>query len=471
MLYYEIKKTADRPTDSTMPSPFTQFAYQQPEETDVQIPEPTDQEPDQPPERESETTTPEVAAIDTDLAARTGGSTRQAPTQQPTRNTRARIDASVLPSSEQTSVSPLKYALDYVESHTESLHKGIATLLLERASQYLTSWHKLSNKRKQIKRLEEDDALIPSSARINFRLNPLKDVEESPELTTLTDEIRAAVTTFQLLLKSKIIACAKIEAASMLKSSNEIYCKSILDIVTMFRTAQGLASTPASIIRTIFDTDHAALLQHTALTKAQFYALFSEVTGVLLENDANAHNGHNTGEIKRIIEAIFVTTKSRYAAKQKSNELSTTLKKLAKETLTNDKTAEADMIVDQELPVNREQLQELIRKQAEALAKTLVKEEVAKQLKQSKNYTRGPAGASTKKKNGKHKNHPSPNSNGRPTNDKGQGRKNAKNKHKAGENDNASTAGRSTKTTQRKARSNSKSRKTRKGRSNQRQQS
>ena len=453
-----------------MPSLFSEFAYQ-PEETAEADPASTAQETAQPPERESEVTTNVVTAMETHFAARTSGSTRQPPAPTNVRNTRARIDASVLPPLEQTSVSPLEYALDYVKTHTESLHKGIANLLLERASQYLTWWHKLSKKQKQIKRLEEDAALIPTSARSNFVLNHIKDIEESPELTTLKDETKAAVETFQLLLKSKIIACAKLEAKSMLKSSNEAFCKSINDVATLFRVAQGLNSTPASIIRTIFDADHATLLQDTGLNRDQFYALFTETTGVVLTSDTVQPNGQNIGEIKRIIEAIFVTTKTRYATKAKSNELSNTLKKLAKETLLGDKTAEADMLIDEELPATREQLQELIQKQAETLAKRMIKDEVERQLQQSKNEVRGQAGASTKKKNGKHKDHPSPNINGRPSSNKGQGRKAAKQKRSVGDNNRDSAVAPSKKNNQPKQTSKKKSKKTQRGRSKQRKRS
>ena len=57
-----------------------------------------------------------------------------------------------------------------------------------------------------------------------------------------------------------------------------------------------------------------------------------------------------------------------------------------------------DNAINQELPADQEQLQELIRKQAGIMAKELIKTEVQNQIKQSKNDSRGPTGASRKKK-------------------------------------------------------------------------
>ena len=55
--------------------------------------------------------------------------------------TRARIDASVQPNSEQKHISVLAYAENHVKSHIELLHQGIATLLLKHSQAYLSSWH------------------------------------------------------------------------------------------------------------------------------------------------------------------------------------------------------------------------------------------------------------------------------------------------------------------------------------------
>ena len=62
-------------------------------------------------------------------------------------HTRACINASVQPNSEQKHVSALAYAETHVKSHIGSLHHGIATLLLKHSQAYLSSWHKLSLKR------------------------------------------------------------------------------------------------------------------------------------------------------------------------------------------------------------------------------------------------------------------------------------------------------------------------------------
>jgi hypothetical protein len=90
-----------------------------------------------------------------------------------------------------------------------------------------------------------------------------------------------------------------------------------------------------------------------------------------------------------------------YLRQTETNEISLTLKKRVKETLLAKKTASATMTIDDELPADRQTLDELIRKAATKLAKTLIRTEVSSQLKQANNQ-RGSRqkSASDKKKSG-----------------------------------------------------------------------
>ena len=90
-------------------------------------------------------------------------------------------------------------------------------------------------------------------------------------------------------------------------------------------------------------------------------------------------------KIHRTFEDVFVTSWEMYLRQTETNEISLTLKKRVKETLLAKKTANATMTVDDELPANRQTLDELIRKAATNLARTLIRTEVSSQLKQANN--------------------------------------------------------------------------------------
>jgi hypothetical protein len=142
-----------------------------------------------------------------------------------------------------------------------------------------------------------------------------------------------------------------------------------------------------------------ALLKHTGLPANEFLGLYTTTLDVPAI-DPNVQEQHPTtriGEIKRAIESVFVLSWDKFLATVRENQLSISLKKEAKATLLAAKTEDATMEIDNEIPADRAQLQELIRKEALKLQKSMIKEEVSNQLR-SKNGTGGPSSASQKKK-------------------------------------------------------------------------
>ena len=93
----------------------------------------------------------------------------------PTRH--QRFDTAVVNPNLQESQSPLAYALSKIESHTASLHVGIAQYLTSITKEWLTTAHKLEQKRRAISKMEEPD-YIPLSARVKFTLKSNDLVEQ-----------------------------------------------------------------------------------------------------------------------------------------------------------------------------------------------------------------------------------------------------------------------------------------------------
>jgi len=325
------------------------------------------------------------------------------------RNKRASIDPTVAPPGIKTNVSPLAAARESIVRHVESLRPEIANLLLNRGKEYLALGHRIFLKERNAKRMEADSDYIPVSARVDFRLTATKEAEELPEFTQLQDQAKIAIKEMQVALKTVIIDTAKLEAKALQDKWNKHFCESVFMATTLFNTAQGVdtAHTHYTVVRLV--ARHEALLKHTGLSKEEFVALYCTMmqTGNLTQEEPPDDTG-DTQRIRalaRALMAVFPLAFDEYLCKTRKNELSLSLKKTAKEQLLSLKSEEATMEIDAELPADRDQLKDLIRREAESMAKKLIQKEVAAALNtttQAKNSTRGQSaqGASNKKKNG-----------------------------------------------------------------------
>lgn len=306
---------------------------------------------------------------------------------------RARIDSSVVDPDNKKDISPLSAAKDHIESHIASLHDGIADLLLNRGIEYIELMHKIFTKDRNIKRMEIDDGYTPVSARVNFKLQPLKIAEETTEFKELYDRNIAFTETVKLQYKKDIIECAKLELKALRAHLNKEYCETIYKTVSIFHTAQSVdeSLTHPTAIKLI--SDHSiAILKHIDLPDDDFTVLYKTTVDVgNFTPEQIATENPQIGEIKRAIEAVFSASVDKYKKQEKDNHLALTIKKQAKEAILTQKTEEATMLVDDELPVDRLQLNELIKKEAEKLARKLIKDEVTEQLhRATKNQSRGP---------------------------------------------------------------------------------
>lgn len=316
---------------------------------------------------------------------------------------RARIDASVTDPDKKANQSPLAAAKEHIESHIASLHDGIADLLLNRGTDHINLIHRILSKEQNILRMEADEGYIPVSARVNFKLSPLKSAEEMTEFLELQTRNIAFTETVKIQYRKHIIECAKIDRKALRAQLNKEYCESIHQVVSIFHTAQSVddsLSHPLAI--KLFTENSISILKHIDLESAAFCLLYKTTLDVGTLTEAQiAVDNPRIGEIKRAIESVFPAAIDKYIKQLADNNLALTIKKQAREALLEQKTEDATMLVDDELPVDRLQLNELIQKEAEKLARKLIKDEVATQLKKTtKNSSRGPKkGANQRKAN------------------------------------------------------------------------
>lgn len=332
---------------------------------------------------------------------------RPAPTDDMPPNTdnrkRAYIDTSVATPGDKSQLSPLKAAEEFIVSHTASLRNEIATLLLDRGREHINLAHKVYSKHRNQSRMESDDDYIPVSARVEFRLQAVKEAEELPEFQQLQDQAIAIIKEKQIALKKLVIDTLKLEQKVLQEKLNKHFCESIFMATKLFLTAQGVDTAQSHYtVARMLEQHWEPLLKHTGYNVEEFAALYKATlqVGDLPPVTADAHNSQHIGCIKRAIESVFILSWDRYLYQVKENELSISLKKEVKEQLLWRKTEDATMEIDNELPADREQLRDLIRREAEIMAKKFVRKEVNAKLDTAKNSKRGQAvkGASNKKK-------------------------------------------------------------------------
>jgi hypothetical protein len=311
---------------------------------------------------------------------------------------RARFDPSVDPG--KSNCSPLSVAEDHITAHISSLHEGIATLLLNRGREHLVLSQRLFSKERSKIRIEKDDDYIPVSARVKFQLQVVNEAEELPEYLLLQNKTADIVKRHQEELKVCVVDSIKLDIKAIRAARNRHYCISMHAVSSLFHIAQGLdVEHSHHTVVALLNGYSEALLKHTGLPANEFLGLYTTTLDVPAI-DPNVQEQHPTtriGEIKRAIESVFVLSWDKFLATVRENQLSISLKKEAKATLLAAKTEDATMEIDNEIPADRAQLQELIRKEALKLHKSMIKEEVSNQLR-SKNGTGGPSSASQKKK-------------------------------------------------------------------------
>ena len=325
-------------------------------------------------------------------------------------NKRARIDAAVAIPGSQTTKSPLKVAEEFIVSHVESLRQGLASLLLDRGKEYITLRHKLFLKKKNRSRIEKDEDYVPGSARVKFKLGSMKEVEELPGFQELQTRATEITLQRQQEYKALIIDLMKLEEQHLRELINKKLCNSLAEATSLFLVAHGNDSQHTHAVVTSMVSVDPTVLKYTDLNPTTFTALYNSCVdcGDYDVDDADESAEHHPAII-RALNSVFNESWKRYLEQRKENDLCLSIQKKAKESRLAKATEDAVMTVDAELPADREQLQELIQKQAEIIAKKLIDKALAKDKSKSdkpkgstpKNSKRGPKKTGANQKNQK----------------------------------------------------------------------
>ena len=410
---------------------------------------------------------------------------------------RTRFDATAQISTE--TKSPLALATAQISLHVLSLQPGIASILLNLGKDILVSRKRLFEKERQVRKMEQDVELLPTSARIDFIPRVSKAMELSAEYITLKEEAETAKGVYQRQCKGFIIRALKIDIKALRATLQKELAKAFCVTAKAFLIADGFEIVNLQrLANTLLDRHHETLLTDLQSTLPEFRAIYIEANGLTVLPDPlmpadnlphvkaaavaahtaalaahrialAAHDSlvipppappqppppdppappdpaqRETIRVFRTLESVFILPWRIYNDSRVRNERTLALKKLSTEYLTETATEEAQMDLDLEVPADRQQLQELIRKQSDTANKKLTSQvkKLEKQLSSvqlTKNNPRGQqkkGGASiTKRKS------PSPtkkrgqspeadaSSNGSEKTKNGKGKKTGKNKPK-----------------------------------------
>ena len=351
-------------------------------------------------------------------------SRRTATNRQDSPSKRVRFDHTANePNGESRQVTPKSLADSLIRRHVASLQPQFATILEKLGLTHLDLLHKLYGKKLQVTRMESSEEFVPRSARIEFMFHMSKAANERPEFITLKEETDAQVLEFQKFLTRQIIKATKIECESAAGQLRDGFVKSVWIAVEGFLLGDTNArgSNCDAIVSAMIESRADRLLCHTTFDNFESFCdhykrihnlavfpirragdatqsrLFSGGTATVPAAANTIY--HNLDSISRIIESIFISPFDEYLSQHEKNKIALELKRLSTSHFTEESTAQTQMELDREPSLDRSQLQDLVRKHAQAENKSLVKE-IEKlrqqiQLLKPKNAERGRSPVST----------------------------------------------------------------------------
>jgi len=408
-------------------------------------------------------------------------------------NKRAKTDksASVPTSDAPKQPTAMEAANECVVRHIATLKPTLQPILEEVAMDHIRILVKAENKRFHISKMEDEEDFIPRSARLKFDLNVSKRTDELPEFKTLKGSTEVSIMDFQKKLKADIIAATRLELkllhqqaledlcqaigsiteAFLIIDDNDVQLKHTLgmtiaeryrdeilanmggatydDFIAMYQTTHGLETAPETIElsdsmeRYLAQKKQGVRLRRTGELATQ--ADTEEDAEMPSEEEIQAEK--SVRKIYRTINQILIVSWDTYQETKAEIDRGFRLKKLQKERKLRKATESAIEQIDNEMAVDRSQLNKLIeaeankattslQKQIEKLKKDLEKVKVGsgKQTQPGqpgKNNPRGQkkSGAS-KKKQIANKGNPKQKTGAQKADDAGKGGKNGSSKKK-----------------------------------------
>jgi hypothetical protein len=323
---------------------------------------------------------------------------------------RTRFDASTSDGKAEAT-SPKALADNQVKAYIVLLQQDIGSILEKLGLNHISLQAKALNKSFHITKMEDDEEFIPRSARIEFSYKMSKNAEEKPEFIALQEETIPLIVQIQKQLKRKVLAATKIELQVFQAEVITDLAKAIRITTQAFLLQDGIDKQQVDrTVSTLLSREHVKLLKHTPGTHGELLAAYKAAAGITVtpapiqtthvtsqsENGpgTSRHFGRRSGtsvsvdmtvdlsteeqkiikiisNIQRALELTMITPWTVYMDTRARLEIASLLKKLNTEYFTIEATEGATMDVDDKDAADRQQIQELVRKQSEANTKSL----------------------------------------------------------------------------------------------------
>ena len=318
-------------------------------------------------------------------------------------NKRIRID-SMANNDEKTTDSPMSVATKCLTTHCESLHKSAQKILLPLGLKHLKLISKRFHKQQELNRLEKNPSIIPRSARFGFTLTGEKGAEDFDEFHRVSEEVKAAVLEtqrkFRDLTVKGLIALIKFKNKEIEKDM----ARGMLHLIETIRISQKKNLDTTTVASDLINQSFDKISTNFQSTRENFINTFNETNNVVLPQtlltQVDATNTDNA-VILRWLDSIFIAPFSAYIRQYQNNQISHELEELHSELSLSKKTDDARMIIDEELPADRIQLNELIQREATKQTQALRQELNTLKNKMAKNTTTGGSKRSASKEKNK----------------------------------------------------------------------
>ena len=364
----------------------------------------------------------------------------------------ATIDLTTPASTPKTNRSPTKSAIQALEGATESLPTSLHPLVLHFGNKLISIRTKRIIKENIAKRMTREPNYIPKSAKASdFKITLSKGASEDGErVSFLEQQIQQAKETYESSLKNVIEECIILETNALQSQENETIYSLLPALAEAVNTLEGLKTNVHQRVITLLYLDSSFLSHTTSTSRETFIASYcahhnletipsptihpltnTYTTAAQRDKEQLLHTKslqlpENKGlqTFRKTVECIVTVPSVSFERQVNENDKEIKLKKLSTEIIMGKTTEDTAMELDAEGGASFEQLQDLIKKECDKRdQKYRSLEQKYNKLQDSfdnsqpqKNlHTRGPRGASNKKKLPTVSRRPVPNQRGRPT--------------------------------------------------------
>ena len=336
-------------------------------------------------------------------------------------------------------ISPTSKAKLEFERAIASHPMDMQTLMKTIGIELLTSHTKYFNKKNMVQKMEDEQDYIPRSCRVKFNLDASEPTKKrAPQrVQQLTAQAQEVVNRYQTDMKQVIIASCKEEKTTLREETNKLICEALYKITRAHIVSLGKTIDTTQMVMNLLEhTATEKLLKHTInLSTAQLKQLYKTVHSLenlpapteLAEDHEDpamqaqvvaANNAQwalpemeTLPQLLQLLESTIYLPYETFLVQNDQNRRLLELRKVSNEIITNEATDATAMLVDNETPLNAQQMQDVIKQEVKKATQTL-QQQLSQQNKllqqalqsrsSSKNNQRGQSstrsGASNKKK-------------------------------------------------------------------------